>query len=117
MRVNVTVINPPGVDEYGDPIPGSGTEVTYEDVIVAPRVGGPGTASSEIHGRGRNGVIEGLTAYLPPDAVVKFTSQIKVHHPAHEDHVFEVEGEPGVWESPFTSVEHGLEVALRRAQG
>lgn len=117
MKVDVTVIRPPGVDKYGDRISGDPEEVTYSDVIVAPRVGGPGTSSSEIHQRARDGLIEGLTAYFPADADVRFTDRVRVHHPAFEDDLFEVEGEPGVWENPFAGDKPGLEVALRKAQG
>src|SRR5690606_34750779 len=81
--VTVTIIRGvPGFDAYGDPVgapvDGWGDEVTFAGqpirwseptlidlpgVTLAPRVGGPGTASSDIEGRGREGGRVGFTMY------------------------------------------------------
>jgi len=58
---------------------------------------------------GGPGVIVGLTGYGPPDADVLPTDRVEVR-----GQVYEVVGEVGVWRSPFTGWEPGVEVALRR---
>lgn len=55
-------------------------------------------------------VIAGLTGYGPPDAEVLPTDRLEVR-----GDVYEVVGEVGVWRSPFTGWEPGVEVALRRS--
>lgn len=54
-------------------------------------------------------VIVGLTGYGPPGVDVLPTDRLEVR-----GQVYEVEGEVGVWRSPFTGWQPGVEVALRR---
>ena len=69
----------------------------------APRSGGEATTSDI------PAVIVGLTGYGPPGAGVLPTDRMEVR-----GEVYKVEGEVGVWRSPFTGWEPGVEVALRR---
>ncbi len=103
---------PGGYDENGDPVAGTTSSVTYDGVAVAPRVGGPGTSSTEIIGRGRAGVIEGFTVYGPIDMDIAHTDQIE-----WRGQVYDVEGEPGRWANPYSGRQAGMEVAIRRAEG
>lgn len=110
----ITVIRdiPGGVDDYGDPIPGITTETTYHGVAIAPRVGGPGTSSSEIDDRGRQGIVEGFTIYGPLDMDVTHTDRVR-----WRGDLFDVVGEPGPWRNPMSGRQAGVEVAIRRSQG
>lgn len=54
-------------------------------------------------------VVVGLTGYGPSGADVLPTDRVEVR-----GQVYEVEGEVGVWRSPFTGWEPGVEVALKR---
>lgn len=94
-----------GVDDYGDPIPGTTTEVPIHGCLVSPR------ESSELTSNGRAGVIIGLTVYAPPSADVVSTDQVIVRGTTYN-----VEGEPGLWASPFTGP-RGLQFALERVEG
>ena len=102
--VTVVRASPGGVDAYGDPLPGDASRVDVPGCAVAPRY------SSEPSERGRQGVIVGLTVYGPD--VFLSTDQVEVRGV-----LYDVEGEPGFWENPFTGWAPGVEVALRRAEG
>lgn len=81
---------------------------------VAPR------ASSEQQTVGRGAVLEGLTLYLPPGTVLDPDDQLTIDGYLNSDgqpRLYEVEGEPGVWTSPFTGETWGVEVAVKRATG
>jgi hypothetical protein len=69
----------------------------------APRPGTENTTSDS------PSVIVGLTGYGPPGADVLVTDRMEVR-----GEVYEVVGEVGVWRSPLTGWEPGVEVALRR---
>lgn len=100
----VTIIRAGGVDQYGDPIV-DGSRIDVEHCAVAPR------SSSDIGG-GRLGVIVGITVLFPADTVLEATDRFEIGGV-----VYELEGVPGVWESPFTGWRPGVEVALTRAAG
>lgn len=95
---------------HGDPIPTTGDPVEIPGAIVAPRVE---PSVEGVTGPGRQGVVVGLTLYVPPDSP----------HPRRTDHVdvdgelYDVDGEPGVWRSPHMNEVRGIEIALRRAAG
>lgn len=109
----VTIIRPPGLDDYGKTLPGEPDRTDVEGCAWAPRVGGPGTSSTEIVGRGRQGVVEGLTLYAPVGTDILHTDQVELPG----EGVFAVEGEVGTWWNPHTGTEDGIEVALRRTAG
>lgn len=94
-------------DRYGNDTPGPYTAVaTYEGCAIAPR------RSSEETTAGRQGVIVGLTVYLSSDAAVGPHDRLEVR-----GDMFEVDGEVGVWRSPFTGWAPGVEVNVRRVEG
>lgn len=103
----VTVIRSLGHDEDDNPIEGEPNTHDLAGCIVAPRT------TADISSRGRQGVVVGLTLYVPdPDADIVHTDQVQIG-----DDVFEVDGEVGRWENPFSGARPGLEVALRRGAG
>lgn len=108
--ITITVIpGEIGVDDNGDPIADSREQHDVENCAVAPRF-----SDDEQTERGRAGVIVGQTIYAPYGADILRTDQIVI--PGLEG-VYEVDGEPGPWRSPWTGWEAGLQVAVRRAEG
>lgn len=97
---------PGGVDQYGDPLPSTDLRLPIYGVAVAPR------ASDDIDSRSRAGVIVGFTLYMDYDEDIRFSDRFEI-----DGEVFEVEGEPGRWENPYTGSRVGQEVAVKRAEG
>lgn len=96
-----------GVDEYGDPVEST------EDVIELPGASAAPRTSGDVDGRGRDGVVVGLTVYVPdPSADVVRTDLI-----GYRGERWLIEGEVGVWESPYGPQVDGLEIALKRGEG
>lgn len=112
FRAGETVVRvrrtPGGWDEYGDPIPGTESRDDIDGVAVTFRR----AVTGDVNDRGREGVIVGLTLYLPAGVDVLHTDQFEVRGA-----LYDVDGEPAVWRSPFTGWRPGVEVALRRAEG
>jgi hypothetical protein len=111
LNQTVTVVRaaPGGRDRYGDPVDGDVVEFDLSHVAVAPR------GSSDVSDRARTGVIVGATLYAPaadPPHDVRSTDRIR-----WRGVMFDVEGDVGVWVSPWTGQVRGVEVALRRAEG
>lgn len=104
---NAVVVRVRGVgkDEYGDP-EGTGSDTTLDGCIVAPRT------SVDVVERGRQGVVVGLTLYAPFGTDLVHTDRVKV-----DGVLYDLDGEPGPWKSPFNGWEAGVEVALKRAAG
>jgi len=100
---------PGGVDQYGDPIPGTVTTHVLAGVALAPRTGG---GFGDVDSRSRAGVVVGLTMYAAHDADIRPTDRVEI-----DGELWEVDGEPGRWASPFTGRLHGCQVALKRAEG
>lgn len=63
-------------------------------------------------GEGRQAVTIGLTVYMPPGADVLATDRVECR-----GRVYEVDGEPSLWVSPFAPEAFGIEVALRQTEG
>lgn len=100
---------PGGYDPDGDPVAASGDDVTVTGCAVAPRRAG----TEEINDRGRSGTIVGYTVYAPLGTVVTKDDLIE-----WDGVTYEVEGEPGIWSSPFPGPQGGgVEIAIRRAAG
>lgn len=95
-----------GHDEYGDPIESTETSTELHGCAVAPRT------SADTAGRARNGVVEGLTLYCPPGTDLVATDAVEVSGVRYR-----IDGEVGVWSSPFGGDVGGIEVALTRAAG
>ena len=96
---------PAGFDEYGDPKPGSSTQLDTIGCVVAPRT------RTEVLERGRNGTIDGLTLYGPFGLQIAAGDMVEI-----DGELWEVEGIPGRWSTPG-GVGTGVEVPLRRPVG
>lgn len=94
-----------GEDDWGTPFDVSGC-------IVYP------AESTDVDGRGRDGVVAGLTVLTPSGSVIPHGAQVQVPAP-HSDPAFwwEVRGEFGAYASPFSGWAPGGQVSLRRGQG
>lgn len=99
-------VRPLGYDDNGDPIEGDPDRLDLEGCTVAPR------SSGDIADRGRQGVIGGLSLYAPYGVDIVHTDLVEV-----DGVLYEVDGDPGPWKSPFTEWEAGVEIALKRAAG
>lgn len=89
----------------GDPLPT--TTHTIDGCAVAPRT------SSETTDLG-NAVIVGLTLFAPYGADVTAIDEVLI---PGDDVVWQVDGQPGDWRSPFTDWRPGTQVALTRQRG
>lgn len=106
----VTIQHAGTTDPYGDPTPG--TSVDVEGCAVAPRSSTDIGGTSGVVERGRNGVLVGLTVFFPSGTVIVDTDRFLI-----DGVLFQLEGVAGVWRSPFTGWEPGVEAALSRAAG
>lgn len=99
-------VSPGGTDAYGDPI--ASTETTHTiDAAIAPRT------SDDVDGLGRNGVVVGLELFCTdPNADLLRTDLVE-----YRGERWEIDGEIGVWESPFGAMADGLSCALKRGEG
>jgi hypothetical protein len=102
VRIRLT---PGGRDPFGDPIGDVETRTDITGCGIAPRQAG------EQIGQGRIAATSGVTVYVPPGADVLPSDRIEVRGA-----VYEVEGEPGDWRSPFTGWEPGMEIHLTRVE-
>lgn len=102
--VMVTVRNTVAVvDDLGDSDDASPTTSEWGPCAVAPRT------STERADSRSPAVITGLTIY-GPKRELKATDQLVI-----DGDVYDIEGIPGDWTSPFTGWEPGIEVAVTRA--
>lgn len=107
----VTRLRPLGLDQFGDPLPGTITELDIPGCAVWPRDGN--AAGGNENTDFRNTVISGLMILAPPGSDIEPTDRFRVR-----GLVYEVDGEPGVWgPSPLTGTEAGVQVALKRVEG
>lgn len=93
----VTIIRPgpPTRDSYGNDVPGAPTETVVPGCGIAPR-DSTGSASNELTDA-RDTVISGLTLYAPYGTDIRATDKVRV-----DGQLYEVEGLPGGFRSPFT---------------
>lgn len=103
----VTIVRPgtPTQDQYGNDVPGAATEISVPGCAVAPR------ASSE-DVQARDQVVEGLTVWMPAGTDVRPTDRVR-----RGGLLFEIDGEAGEWNSPFTGFAGPVQVALSRVTG
>jgi hypothetical protein len=101
----VVRIRSAGRDQFGDPTGPAVPDLSIPGCAVAPRQAG------EQIGQGRIAVTSGLTLYVPPGPDILPSDRIEVRGV-----VYEVEGEPAEWRSPFTGWEPGREVQLTRVE-
>ncbi|MEU6543878.1 hypothetical protein [Streptomyces sp. NPDC046859] len=108
----VTIVRPgePTEDSYGNDVPGEPTEIPVPGCGVAPR-DGTGSASNELTDA-RDTVITGLTLYAPYGTDIRATDKIRV-----DGRLYEVEGQPGSFRSPFTASTGPVVVALELVTG
>lgn len=108
----VTIVRPgpPTEDIYGNDVPGAPTEIPLYGCAVAPR-DGTGSASNELLDA-RDTVITGLTLYAPHGTEIRATDKIRVG-----GDLYEVEGQPGSFRSPFTGSTGPVVVALELVTG
>lgn len=106
MMITIHRDTPGGGDEYGDPI--EGTTSTFEiDAVIAP------ATSNDVSDRGRTGVVVGLTLFSQdPCADLLRTDWVE-----YRGERWDIDGDVGVWESPFSGAADGVEVALKRGVG
>jgi hypothetical protein len=104
--VSILRAGAPTYDRYGNEIPGLDVTIVVPGCAVAPRLSG------DVTDGGRQGVIVGTTIYFPPGTDVRATDRLVVRGEEHA-----IEGDPGRWVSPWTTVEHGVEVATQRVEG
>lgn len=103
----VTILRPgPSTeDEYGNEVPGPPTETDVPGCAVAPR-----SSSEDVQARDQ--VIIGLSVWMPSGTDVQATDQMRVRGV-----LYEVDGEPGGYASPFTGTSGPVQVALTRIEG
>jgi len=94
-------------DRYGNQAADWGTpdRLTITGCSLAPRLQAENL-------EGRQGVVIGWTLYAPPDADIQPTDRIEAR-----GKTLEVDGEPGVWTSPYTGREAGIELSLKTVEG
>ncbi|WP_353809080.1 hypothetical protein [Agromyces sp. SYSU T00194] len=102
----VTIIrqndSPSGEDSQGNPVFGT-TEVPVTGCAFAP-------AASDESGTTYGGrVISGGTVYAPSGTVFRPSDMLRIR-----GEIWQVDGEPGQWTSPFTGTGWGVEVAVKR---
>lgn len=108
----VTIVRPgpPTQDAYGNDVPGAPTEIQVAGCGIAPR-DSTGSASNEITDA-RDTVISGLTLYAPYGTDIRATDRVRVGGV-----MYEVEGLPGSFRSPFTASTGPVVAALELVTG
>lgn len=104
----ITVVRPGsvvGTDGYGNDVRGADVETDVAGCVVAPR------ASTE-NVEARDQIVEGLTVWLPAGTDVRATDKIR-----RGGVLYEIDGAPGAWRSPFTSLAAPTQVSLTRVTG
>lgn len=97
------------VDDFGDLRPtGPPSRTVIAGCALAPR------SSSDVTEPARQGVLVGLTLYIPDPAVdIVPTDRVE-----WGGVLYDIDGDVGVWRSPFAAgLVDGVEVALRRTIG
>jgi hypothetical protein len=100
----ITVVRPPKPGPNGDPLPGTGSTTDVGGCSVQPRTSTEATD-------GRDTVITGLIAFVPPEADIRSTDTIRFNGVDYA-----VDGDPGFW-SDLAAVADHIEVPLRRVSG
>lgn len=117
----MTVFRGAGFDRYGDRTPPTSAHVV-EGCAWSPRTSGAGPSTHPIDTRGRQGVLEGLTVYAEHGADIVHTDQVALDvRVSLADYgtveLWDVNGEVGSWQSPFTGRRAGVEFSISRAEG
>jgi hypothetical protein len=94
-----------GRDPFGDPVGPAVPDLDIPGCAIAPRQAG------EQIGQGRYAVTSGLTVYAPAGADVLPSDRLRVRGV-----LYEVDGEPADWRSPYSGRTPGMEIPLTRVQ-
>lgn len=108
----VTIVRPgpPSRDVYGNDVPGPAVETVVPGCGIAPR-GSTGAGSNEIV-QGRDTVVVGLLLYAPSGTDIRATDKVRV-----AGVLYEVDGQPGAFRSPFTGSSGPVVAALSLVTG
>jgi hypothetical protein len=107
--VTVTVKRPAVKDRWGDRT-GADSEHLVPGCAVYPR--GSGNAARE-QLAARETITEGLVLLAPFGADIKSTDEVVLPDGAR----YHVDGQPGVWQSPYTGWKPGVEIVLKNVEG
>lgn len=91
-------------DQFGDLA--TATETSLRGVVIAPG------SSTEVTG-GQDTVTTAATLYAPAGTDLVPTDRVR----RADGTVWQVDGQPRVWRSPFTGWQPGVEAPLRRVTG
>lgn len=112
----VTVLRPDvGTDRYGDPVKdwSDPTRIDLDGCALAPAgVGTGGSGTREDTAAGREGVVDGWDLFCPPGADITALDRVEAR-----GQVYEVDGQPATWTSPYGGATGGVQVSLRRVEG
>lgn len=104
--ITVVRTTPGGLDALGNPAESSTSRHQIPGVL-APRT------SDDVEGPGRSGVVVGLELFCPdPDADLQHTDQVE-----YTGELWDIDGDVGVWRSPYGDGADGLSCALKRGAG
>lgn len=108
----VTIVRPgpPTQDVYGNDVPGAPAEIPVAGCGVAPR-DSTGAAANEITDA-RDTIISGLMLYAPHGTDIRATDQVRVG-----SDLYQVQGRPGEFRSPFTASTGPVVVSLELVTG
>lgn len=103
----VTVVRPgaPTEDQYGNEVPGAPTSTDVPGCAVAPR-----SSSEDLQARDQ--VIVGLNVWMPSGSDVRATDRMRVRGV-----LYDIDGEPGLFATPFTGTSGHVQVSLTRVSG
>jgi len=90
-------------DKYGDSTAAT-TETTLADCAIAPRFATEGNDPRSAP------VMVGLTVYMPADTAIDSDDLLRI-----DGKLWQVDGLPAEWRSPFTGWAPGVEVPVKRA--
>ena len=96
---------PPTQDDYGNDVPGALVETAVAGCAVWPR-----TTSEDVQARQQ--VLEGVSIVLPFGTDVLPTDRVRVRGV-----LYDVDGDPGEWQSALTGTKAGVQVDLTRVTG
>jgi hypothetical protein len=99
-------------DTVDDGYNGSRIDWTTPDELEIPGCALAPRVEPELRDDGRQGVFHAWTLYMPYGADIAAHDRVDT-----PQGLFEVEGEPGDWRSPYTGREHGATVHLQRIDG
>jgi len=108
----VTILRPgpPTQDEYGNDVPGEATEIPVAGCGLAPRDGNSTSGNENVQGRDQ--VVVGLSLFAPAGTDLRATDQVRV-----AGVLYQVDGQPGAFRSPFTGSAGPVVAALELVTG